>query len=167
MVDFKNINVIITDLDGTLTDGCYGVTDTGGLSKSFYSRDFYAIQQAQAAGLWVIIFTHSDDEVIDRKYDRLPDVCKENLTVIKVPMTTCKKEALIKLMEVNDRKFSETAYIGDGENDLLAMEECAWTGCPADSAPILKERVNHCTDRKGGHGAVNEFIMDILSKRED
>jgi len=166
MLNFKDLKYIFIDLDGTLTDGCYRVTDTGVVEKSFYSRDFYAIQQAQEAGLAVRIFTHSDDRVIDQKFHMLPDACKQDLEVIKVPMTTCKREALQEWFKENLVSPNVLVYIGDGENDLLAMEECAWTGCPADAAPILRERVNHCTDRPGGHGAVNEFIMNILAKRE-
>ena len=66
-----SIKLIVTDVDGTLTDGMYLVSDTGSVSKSFYTRDFNAIQRAVERGYKVLILTSSADEVIKKKVEEL------------------------------------------------------------------------------------------------
>jgi len=37
---FKRIKIVAIDVDGTLTDGKYYISNKGEVSKSFYTRDF-------------------------------------------------------------------------------------------------------------------------------
>ena len=64
-------------------------------------------------------------------------------------------------------KWEYIAYIGDAENDLECMQKALYTGCPADAVPIIKEESNYICDAKGGYGAVYEFCMHILEKRNN
>ncbi|NJL70118.1 MAG: hypothetical protein HC888_00285 [Candidatus Competibacteraceae bacterium] len=171
MIDFRNIKYLVLDLDGTLTDGCYAVSENGTISKSFYSKDFYAIEQAQTAGLVCIILTHAQDLVIDAKVDQLPGVCRTNLWIKKVKIPRPKEEALEAFITGLTRgrlpiDWSQVAYIGDNDNDLGCIEKSAWTACPADGSTIIKKNVNVITDAVGGKGAVYEFVMDILDRRK-
>ena len=56
-----SIKLIVTDVDGTLTDGMYLVSDAGTVSKSFYTRDFNAIQKALTEGFKFLILTSAAD----------------------------------------------------------------------------------------------------------
>ncbi len=58
---YKEIGLVCFDIDGTLTDGVYQISDKRAVTKSFYTRDFYAIEQLLRAGLMVLIVTQSHD----------------------------------------------------------------------------------------------------------
>lgn len=65
-----------------------------------------------------------------------------------------------------EKKFgvskNEIAYIGDDVNDLECIYYCGITGCPNDAVTKVKESVNYICNRRGGKGAVREFIEWIL-----
>ena len=74
-----------------------------------------------------------------------------------------KKEFLCELLEKFDEqpidgKYKNVAYIGDDVIDLPCMQICEYTGCPSDSVKELKNYVNLICNKKGGNGAVREFI---------
>ncbi len=169
MFNFNDIKIICLDLDGVLTDGMYLVSASGEVSKSFYTRDFFSCQQAQKNGLCVVILTHASDEVIDRKIETLPKSCKSNLFLLKQDGDKSKIGCLASFLGGLDWgaevTFDNVAYMGDADNDRDIMDKCGWIGCPSDAVPIIKESVNFCSVHPGGHGAVYEFIMDILNKR--
>ena len=184
MIDFKKIKVVVLDLDGTLTDGIYQVNNKGIVTKSFYTRDLYALGQMLKNDIGVIIMSQSTDNCI---YQKLKSIQKKSRS--KVWKKAFKQKYITLLRGVDDKKkklgdiisnfsyeseeseyiyhscnWQNVAYIGDAENDLECMQKAFYTGCPADAVSIIKEESNYLCDAKGGHGAVYEFCMHILNK---
>jgi YrbI family 3-deoxy-D-manno-octulosonate 8-phosphate phosphatase len=64
--------------------------------------------------------------------------------------------------------LSEVAYIGDDVNDFELLSAVGLAACPANSVEKIKNIPNiiHLT-KKGGEGAVREFIEMILSVKSD
>ena len=60
--------------------------------------------------------------------------------------------------------FHEAAYIGDDLNDLECMELCGMSACPADAAEVVVRKVDFVCNKKGGEGAVREFIEHIIQQ---
>jgi len=170
-MNFRDIKTIIMDVDGVLSDGFYHVCEDGRIFKSFYTRDFYAIEQALKKGIKVIIITQSNGKIIRQQIDRLSNsktvswqqyIMDSSLMII----VNCEDKAKrIELEFQNKECWKNIAYLGDAENDIGCMEKAAWTACPADAIEIIKDNSNYLSNYNGGKGFVYDFIIYLLEKR--
>lgn len=170
---YKEIEVVAIDIDGTLTDGVYQISGSGEVTKSFHTRDFYAIEQVLRAGITVWIVTQSHDHVIEKQVSRICGHSKfwTNMVAMdKLKVKTAidnKKEAIhAEILVKNELAWFKVAYIGDAENDIECMKKALFTGCPADAIEEVKENSNYISDFYGGHGAVHDFCMYLLKQRD-
>jgi len=152
MNDKKNIKYLVMDVDGTLTDGKIYMGQTGEMMKAFNIKDGAGIHDILIpAGIEPVIIT-------GRKSDIVLNRCKE-LKIKAVYQGIGNK--LGKLKEITS-DLSVVAYIGDDINDLKCMQavqaEGGIIGCPSDGEEIVKNTADFVTPRKGGEGAVRDFI---------
>ena len=161
----NKIKLLVSDLDGTLTDGIFQVSDDTSLTKSFYTNDFYGMEILQNEGIHVLILTASEDNVIDRKIAQLPERYRHKMNLAKGIVD---KEAYIKNVVFDEYvvEAKEIAYIGDGENDIKAMEMCGLSACPSNSMKPVFPFANYVCEAPGGRGAVYEFVKYILDNKE-
>jgi len=188
---YSNIEVVAIDVDGCLTDGIYQISSSGEVSKSFYTRDFYAIEQLLRDGLRVVIITQSHDRVIDQQLRRICDhsdfwknnqtgswgalpeespirkkfisMIKEKILCVSLAVEN-KKEFLEFYLETLCLSWENIAYMGDAENDLECIKKAGFSGCPNDAIPSVMDEVMYPSDHKGGRGAVYDFCMYLLRK---
>ena len=173
MIDFNNIYLIVVDLDGVLTDGIYQMSSDGIITKSFYTKDFYAIEKALESGIKIVIISQSHDDIIIKQINRICSHSDKwdnwvNNTKWLTVLTGIdnKKEKLEELLETNYMlNRDNVSYMGDSENDLGCMEVAGYTGCPADAIQIVKDNSNYISILPGGKGCVYEFIMYILDQQ--
>jgi 3-deoxy-D-manno-octulosonate 8-phosphate phosphatase (KDO 8-P phosphatase) len=174
LLDFANIDTIGIDVDGTLTDGIYTVSDQGVYSKSFHTKDFYAIEKALKNKIRVIIITQSHDKVIQC---RINNICEgsqfwrdaiSNGDLIIYTGIHSKLDVLKTYAKYHALSLSGNfAYIGDADNDIPVMQESYFTACPQDAWYDVKEESNYISPYLGGRGAVFDIINYILEKREN
>jgi 3-deoxy-D-manno-octulosonate 8-phosphate phosphatase (KDO 8-P phosphatase) len=55
--------------------------------------------------------------------------------------------------------------MGDDWNDVPVMRKVAWAGVPTDVFPRIQEEADFISTRRGGDGAVREFIEFILKEQ--
>ncbi len=152
------IKVLIMDVDGTLTDGKLYIGAEGEMFKAFSSKDGHGINVLlRQAGIIPVIITGRKSAIVERR-------CQEIRIDHVYQGIEDKKAKLEELVQVLNVKKEEIAYIGDDINDLECMKECALIGCPSDSVMLIKEIADYICERKGGDGAVREFIDYILRK---
>jgi 3-deoxy-D-manno-octulosonate 8-phosphate phosphatase (KDO 8-P phosphatase) len=164
-MDFDKIKVICLDCDGVLTDNIYQVSSKGEITKSFHTRDFYAIQLAIKSGLKIVIITQSKDDCIFRKFDTFSKDL-ENHNIIILHQVENKKAAIDMRLEFAKLKWENVAYCGDAENDLECMKLAGITGCPSDAIDEVKKESHFISDKPGGKGAVYNFIKYILENKK-
>jgi|ETNvirnome_2_300_1030623.scaffolds.fasta_scaffold01546_3 3-deoxy-D-manno-octulosonate 8-phosphate phosphatase (KDO 8-P phosphatase) len=159
-----HIKVFVTDLDGTLTDGTYRVSEDGTVTKSFNTKDFHGLSKLQDLGVEVCIITGATDMCIEQQVKRLPKVAKSKLHVFS---SIADKKSLVEEQILKDGiTFDNVIYMGDDENDLECMKLAKITACPRDAILEIQEESNYISDNNGGHGAVRDFI-DLLLKNKD
>ncbi|MGL4393345.1 MAG: KdsC family phosphatase [Fusobacteriaceae bacterium] len=151
------IKMIILDVDGTLTDGKINMSAQGEVFKSFSVKDGLGISAAIKLGIDFTIITGRSSKIVTNRASELGinhvhQGIKDKLPVLE---SLCKKLNL---------KKEELAYIGDDVNDLDAMRFCGLTGAPYDAVDEVKNSVDFVSTKKGGEGAVREFIEFILQK---
>ena len=148
----QNIKLLILDVDGTMTDGGIYILDDGRQFKKFSAKDGLGIKMALQKGVEVGIISHSMvSEMVETRahmlglnYCYVGDEPKLNI--------------FNQWMQKMDLKKEEIAFIGDDLNDSEIMKEVGFSACPSDSVEEIKGQVDVVLSKKGGEGAVREFI---------
>jgi len=171
----QKIKYLAIDTDGTLTDGNYNVADNGTLTKSFYTRDFWAIEEGllKSGEYKVTIVTQASDNCIEHRCKGLLKRYPKNFFVYKGvddkyrfidsvigPLIPWHSDVIVKKAGIDP--WESVFYIGDAENDLKCIEAAGWSACPSDAIPIVKEKASFVCEQRGGRGAVYEAIMHYL-----
>ena len=140
------------DVDGTLTDGKIYTGESGEAFKAFNTKDGYAIKEIlPKLGISPVIITSRTSKIVENRARELNIAMVYQGIIDKLPL-------LKKLSDENNTPLDKIAYIGDDINDLSCIEVCGFTACPSDSVDEIKNKVDYICKRKGGDGAVREFI---------
>ena len=150
----KKIKVLLTDVDGVLTDGGMYYSSKGDVMKKFYARDGMGVNILRRHKIPTIIVTKEKNPII-RKWAK-------KMSVYLVLDGIIKKEKVVnKISEKLMVKPNEIAFIGDDVNDLELMKVIGLATTPFDG---IKEAIKisdyHCKS-KGGKGAFRE-VADLL-----
>lgn len=152
------IQLIILDVDGTLTNGQIIYGNDGNEIKSFNIKDGLGIAAWIKLGKKVAIITGRQSKIVENRAREL------NITYIKQGISN-KAEALKGILEESQIPLNEVAVIGDDLNDLSMFKMVHYSFAPKDSAKEIKKHAKKVLKNKGGEGAVREMI-DYLIKKE-
>jgi 3-deoxy-D-manno-octulosonate 8-phosphate phosphatase, yrbI family len=153
------IKLILLDVDGTLTDGGIYRDNNGEEFKKFNVKDGYVIINARKLGIDFGIITGRKSELVRIRAEELKIKYLYQGISEKVPI-------LEELMESYNLKKEEIAYMGDDLNDLGIMKKVGLKGAPQDAVSEVKGIADFVSSKKGGEGAVREFVEFILKKEE-
>ena len=154
------IKLILSDVDGVLTDGTIEIDHEGNESKRFSTLDGYGIRMWRKAGYHFGFITGRDCPCL---YHRAKNLGVE---IIRAG-TFAKWEAVLEIAAEQGLSVDEIAFIGDDYPDLPAIRGVG-LGVTVSHAPQeLKNAAEYITQRPGGYGAVRDLIDQILTiKRE-
>ncbi len=144
--------VIVVDVDGTLTDGGMYYDKNGEVLKKFNTRDGAALAQLKEMGLIVLVCTGEDSPSVNSRLEKLG--VNEYLYGI-----SDKVEAISQWLEKNGISWDNVLYVGDECNDLEAMRLAAFSVCPADSHPLVKNTVSFIAHSNGGAGVIRDVLL--------
>jgi len=154
------IELIVLDVDGTMTNGQVVYSSQGEELKSFNIKDGMAIKawntylKKQSA-----IITGRDSKIVKRRSDELS---VQHLHQGKSE----KGKVLQNIMNHMNIDKTNVAIIGDDLNDLSMLAFSSISFCPADASAEMKKRCDVVLESNGGSGAVREMI-EIILKDED
>lgn len=155
----QHVQLLVMDVDGTLTDGFVHYDSLGGEHKRFHIHDGLGIVMALCAGLQLAVISGRRSAVVEKRM--------AELGVTDVFLGVGDKAARVRdLRRSRDLRPEQIAYIGDDLNDLPAFDEAGVKIAVADAAPLLHARADWITPRAGGHGAVRDAIDYILTAQE-
>lgn len=155
-MNVHGIKAFAVDVDGTLTDGTFTVSDRGSVSKSFHTYDMIALCRLCRDGIPVLIITGSDDGVIRHKLRSLKKVLTHSIDLIEGSRD--KLEDVREWLEARDLEFENLFFIGDADNDMKVMLASGAAGCPHDALPEVQELSDEVSQISGGRGAVYDII---------
>lgn len=151
-----NIKLLILDVDGTLTDGKIYISNSGEEMKAFNVKDGYAIKEIlPQIGIIPVIITGRKSKIVEIRAKEL--AIKEVYQGVKDKIQIYKE--LKSKYNITDENI---AYIGDDFNDLVILKRIYYSACPQDAVEEVKEVCNFVMERKGGEGAVYEYIMILF-----
>lgn len=154
----SNIELVITDIDGVLTDGGIYYDEHGECMKRFHVRDGLGIKLLQQAGVKVAVLSGRDSKALRK---RLADLGIDIFNLgVKNKEVACKD--IIK--QVGTTK-TNTLYIGDDSIDLPAFISCGLAVTVADAPEYIKSQCDLILDTQGGFGAFRELADKILMEQ--
>lgn len=155
----SQIQLVIMDVDGVLTDGKISYTSAGDEIKSFNVKDGLGISLGVRNGLSFGIITARESVMVTRRAEELGIQHLIQKTRTKLP-------ALEKLVSELGLSMAQVAYLGDDLPDLPCMEVVGFSACPADAAREVLAMANFKSRYNGGSGAVREILEFILDSRK-
>ena len=154
----RNLRLVLSDVDGVMTDGTLLFHPDGGESKVFHVRDGVGIVLARRAGLRIGIVSGRSSDTVSRRAAEL------GIEIVRQGVED-KSAALREILAAEGISSSEVAYMGDDVNDLGVMVEVGLSAAPADAPFEVRAQAFMVTDARGGRGCLREFLEAILRAR--
>lgn len=149
------IKLVISDVDGVMSDGLIYMGNQGEELKAFNVRDGYGIRCLITNGIEVAIITGRDSKIVDNR--------ARTLGIQHVYQGQSNKiQAYDDLLKKLNLATEQVAYIGDDLIDWPVMELIGLSVAVADAHPLLQQRADYLTRSGGGKGAVRELCDIIL-----
>lgn len=154
------IKLVLTDVDGVLTDGGMYYGSEGDTLKRFNTRDGMGMELLRNQGILTGIITREQTEIVSQrakklKVDILVQGCRDKLP------------ALQQILAARNLKACEVAYIGDDLNDVEVLAHVGFSAAPADAADEARNSAHYICSKKGGEGCFREFAEVILGQQTD
>ncbi|MCB9219706.1 MAG: HAD hydrolase family protein [Ignavibacteriales bacterium] len=156
----KNIKLLITDVDGVLTDGGLYYTEDGLMMKKFNVKDGMGTRLLRDAGIKTAIITTDTSELIRIRAERV----KADYMYLGV---WDKENKLLEICESEKISPNQTAFIGDDVNDIGIVNTAGISACPIDAVDDIKNIVDLILTKKGGYGVFREFADLILKAQKN
>lgn len=152
-----SIELIVLDVDGTMTDSRITYSEDGDEIKSFNVKDGLAIASWRKLGKQVAIITGRSSAIVARR-------AKELHIEHFYQGIDNKKEILESLLEKLDLTMDNVAAIGDDLNDLQMLKAAKISFVPRDASAYVDKIATEILNSKGGDGAVREMIEKLILK---
>lgn len=156
------IEVLLMDVDGTLTDGSVTLlsqADGSALEiKTFDAHDGQGLTLAQTSGLRTGCITGRESAALLRRAHEM----KMEFIYMKRPLKMPAYEEILQKAGVTD---SVVAYVGDDLPDIPLMRRCGLAIAVGDAVPEVKSVAHYTTKAFAGRGAIREAIELILKSK--
>ena len=152
------MRLLLTDVDGTLTDGRLFLLSQGEEVKGYDVKDGAGILLARRGGIEVGFVTGKSSPGVALRASHL-GVEEEHVGVRG--RGAAREESWAR----RGLTPEETLFLGDDIMDLKAMERSGLGVAVADAHPFLRRKADYVTQAKGGSGALREVIEMVLASR--
>ena len=133
----KKIKLLLTDVDGVLTDGGRYYSKDGEILKKFHVRDGMGVNILLRNNIKTIILT-KEKSLITKKWAK-------DMNIFKVYSGLIQKEKILtKICKQHKINLDEIAYIGDDVNDVEVLKKVGFSAVPSDSAFQVKKNCRFC-----------------------
>ncbi|MFR9803231.1 cytidylyltransferase domain-containing protein [Pseudonocardia sp. RS010] len=156
--DTSRIRLVLTDVDGVLTDNGMTYSTDGSESKTYSARDGKGFELLRRAGLLTGIITSETGPQIQARADKL----RVDALVMGSGDKLADARALCRKW---DLQLDDVAFIGDDVHDVPLLERVGLAGCPVDAMPAAAAASDVHGRVAGGSGAFREFADLILAGR--
>jgi 3-deoxy-D-manno-octulosonate 8-phosphate phosphatase (KDO 8-P phosphatase) len=149
------IELMLSDVDGVLTDGRVILDNQGIETKAFHIRDGMGIRLWQKAGYRFGLITMRSSHAVRMRAAELGiDPVRQG--------ADDKWEAARQILAELGLQPQQACYLGDDLPDLAAVRSAGLGVAVADACEELRRTAHYVTRAPGGHGAVRETIELVL-----
>jgi 3-deoxy-D-manno-octulosonate 8-phosphate phosphatase (KDO 8-P phosphatase) len=151
----RRVELMLSDVDGVLTDGGVVLDSQGVETKRFHIRDGMGIRLWQQAGHPFGLITLRNSPVVRLRAAEL------GIEIIQQGIGN-KLAAVQHILQQQRLSPEQACFIGDDLPDLPAMRAVGLGVAVADACGELRQAAHYVTKFNGGTGAVREVIELIL-----
>ena len=131
----KKIRLLISDVDGVLTDGGMYYSEKGEILKKFNTRDGMGVEILLHSKVKTILLTRENSNIVKKRGAKI----KAAATYIGIFNKESQLKKICKKFQVS---LAEIAYIGDDLNDLEIMKLVGFAATPLDGVKDLRKIVD-------------------------
>lgn len=154
----RRIELILSDVDGVLTDGGIWYDNQGVELKGFHIRDGLGIRLWQRAGFRFGVLTARTSHIVKLRTGELGiDIVRQGFED-KLPVAQ-------EIARTCNLAPEQVCYIGDDLTDLPVIRFAGLGAAVADAAAEVRTAAALVTTLPGGKGAVRELIETILKAK--
>ncbi len=152
----KNIKLVVTDVDGVLTDGGLYYDESGMVFKKFNVKDGMGVRLLRERGIETAIISTDTSPIILARAKRLE-------------IKHCyigewdKASKILDICKFLNITPEQVLFVGDDVNDIKALKFAGIGAAPADAVKEVKNLVDYVCLRKGGEGVLREIAEMLLS----
>jgi 3-deoxy-D-manno-octulosonate 8-phosphate phosphatase (KDO 8-P phosphatase) len=153
----RRVRLLVLDVDGVMTDGRIVLDGGHGEWKFFDVQDGHGIRMAQRAeDFRIALISGRESDVVARR--------ARELGIDEVVQGATRKLPVFEeLLERVGVPVDETAFMGDDVVDIPVLRKVILPIAPANAVPEVSREVSLVTRYPGGHGAVREALVHILT----
>ncbi len=155
----RNIRLLLTDVDGVLTDTGVYYSDKGEALKRFSIRDGMGVERLR-------LLVNVDTGIITGEKSASIKKRAEKLQIMELHQGIKEKVGLLdEIAARTSLSRQQIAYIGDDMNDIEIINAVGLSACPGDAFPLVKKAADFICRAHGGHGAFREFVEFIIDSK--
>lgn len=152
------IQLLIFDVDGVLTDGRLYLGNDGNEYKAFHIRDGHGIKMLLDAGVEIAIISGRHAASVERRMS--------DLGIRHVYLGVQDKLAVFNTLQAQLGVTTEqVAYVGDDLIDLPIMVRVGLAIAVQDADPFVAQQAHWQTPSRGGRGAARDVCELVLRAR--
>ena len=151
----SNIDLIVYDFDGVMTDNCVLVFQDGTEAVFANRADGWGIGQLRKAGFRQIILSTETNPVVSTR--------AKKLQIEVLQGKDDKARDLSDYCQYQGIDLAKVLYVGNDVNDLDVMRIVGYPVAPADAHPKVLAIAKHVTQARGGEGVIKEISEILLS----
>ncbi len=155
----NKIKLVLSDVDGVLTDAGMYYSEKGDELKKFNTHDGMGFQLLREEGIKTGIITSENTKIVENRAKKLK---VDHLYQSK--KYGGKLNAALEICDKENIELLEIAYIGDDINCFELLSKVGVAACPNSAMKRIKEINNiKVLEKKGGEGVFREFVDYILT----
>lgn len=151
----KEVRLLITDVDGVLTDGSVRLDGDGRETTSYHIHDWAGlVYWHRAGGISGFLSGRPQKQLAERAMKLgVQELHLDQLDKCKV---------LDQLLDRYGLVDQQVAYIGDDLLDLPVLQRVGFSVSVPNGRPEVRDAVHHVTAAAGGEGALREVVEILL-----
>lgn len=153
-----DIELVLFDVDGVLTDGTLLIGLEGEALKPFNVRDGVASGLLRQHGIKSGVLSAKSSQPLKTRATQL------GMEVIKIGFSQ-KLDAIREIAEEHGISPARIAFVGDDIIDIPVMKIIGASYAPADAHPLVLATARHVTQARGGRGVAREVAEDLLAAK--
>lgn len=155
----RNVRLLITDVDGVLTDGRIFLGPDGPQGAFFNVHDGTAVKYLRRVGIETAFLSGRESEAVAARARML------EIELI-VQGAKVKIDAYRLIRERTGLADEQIAYVGDDLPDLPVMRQVGLAIAVANAGPEVRQAADMVTEKCGGDGALRELAEFILKAQD-
>jgi 3-deoxy-D-manno-octulosonate 8-phosphate phosphatase (KDO 8-P phosphatase) len=151
----KPIQLVISDVDGVMSDGRVFMTNSGDEMKAFHTRDGKGVKLLMNADIEFAVITGRQSNIVQQRM--------ESLGVRYIYQgKEDKLETYERLRQSLNLEYDQVAYIGDDLPDLPLIRRSGLGVAPIDGHSMIKPHCDWITPTASGNGSLRDLCDLIL-----